>query len=110
MNDDGVPRDNWIDICGGGTIKYDDGREVVIETHSERVWVEVWSNGAIIETLCYSEPQEGSVNSDRIHLIITDGNGERTGWLMNIEDAIAIIGGLSRAVSRAIDLGVPAKE
>lgn len=96
-----------IDIVNGGTITFDSG-EVMLEPHSERVWVEVWSNGTIIEVLCYSEPQPDTVESDRIHLLITTG-GKTTGWLMNIEDAIAIISGLSRAMSKAIDLGVPTK-
>ena len=98
-----------IDIRKGGTVNFGEGKVVVVEPHSERVWLEVWGNGTLIEVLCYSQPQIGNVESDRIHLLITPAGGERLGWLMNIEDALAIIGGLSRAASKAIDLDIPVK-
>lgn len=96
-----------IDVVNGGDIAFDDGRVVTLKPHSCRVWVEVWNNGTIIETLCYPERQPDSVDSDRIHLLITPESGEEIGWLMNIEDATAIIAGLSRAIGKAIDMGVP---
>jgi hypothetical protein len=98
-------KSDWLQE--GGVIMYDDGKEVEIEPHSERVWLEVWHNGTTIETLCYSRWQDGNMESDRIHLVITPDGGERMGWLMNIEDANAIVMGLSRAISRAIELGIP---
>jgi len=97
-------------IQNGGTIQFDDGTKIVIAPHSERVWIAVWHNGTTIETLCYSQPQEGNVESDRIHLVITPEGGERIGWLMNIEDAVNIITGLSRAIDKAIDYGIPVRE
>jgi len=99
-----------IDMQLGGTFRCDDGREVTVEPHSERIHLTHWSNGVIFEVLLYSERQEDCVDSDRIHLLITADNGERTGWLMNVEDASEIIEGLSRGINYAIQRGYPIKE
>lgn len=75
--------------------------------HSQRVYGELWQNGAFIEVLVYEQPQPGEDESDRIHLMITDCDGSRRGWLMNIEDAEAIIKGLRTGIARARVYGVP---
>lgn len=75
--------------------------------HSERMGAWVWANGARIEVLLYSEPQPGEDPSDRIHLLVTDQGGERRGWLMNQEDALAVMTLLEMAACRAAARGYP---
>ena len=99
---------NDLDLHKGGTLELDSGKTMEFISHSERVYLSVWQgNGAFIETLCYSQPQEDCVESDRIHLFIGQGNGEAEGWLMNIEDAECIINGLANAINKADELGIP---
>ena len=97
------------DIRLGGTITFPDGRTLDIIPHSQRVALAVWSNGAFVEVLFYEERQAGEDDSDRIHLLITSEGKKPRGWLMNVQDATAIIRGLSIAIDRAIDAGVPMK-
>jgi len=82
--------------------------KVEVPPHSEREYLELWGNGAILEMLFYSELQNDEP-SDRIHLMITDSDGARHGWLMNVEDAIGIIRGLSVATQKAIGANIPTK-
>ena len=97
-----------LDLHRGGKLKLHNGKTLKIKPHSERVFLVVWKgNGAMIETLCYSERQPGLVDSDRIHLRIRDSEGDRHGWQMNIEDAEHIIQGLANAVNKAEELGIP---
>lgn len=79
----------------------------MIPSHSERVYGELWSNGAFIEVLVYSQPQPGYDGSDRIHLMVTDCDGKRRGWLMNIEDATAIVTGLQKGIEKVKECGIP---
>lgn len=79
----------------------------VLAPHSQRVYAEIWGNGASIEVLVYKEPQPGEDKSDRIHLVITDSDGVQRGWLMNIEDATAIVRGLQAGIERAYEYGIP---
>lgn len=78
-----------------------------VPAHSQRVYGELWQNGAFIEVLVYEQPQPGEDVSDRIHLMITDCDGNRRGWLMNVEDATAIVKGLEIGMARARGYGVP---
>ena len=96
-----------VDLIHGGTIEYPDGRTITLPPHSQRVFGSIWHNGAFIEVLFYEQPQPSQDASDRIHLLITPAKGKRRGWLMNVEDAIAIIRGLSVAITHAIEQGVP---
>lgn len=76
-----------------------------IPPHSQRVYGELWQNGAFIEVLVYEQPQPGEDDGDRIHLMVTDCDGERRGWLMNVEDAAAIVKGLEIGMARARGYG-----
>jgi hypothetical protein len=99
---------NKLDLHRGGKLKLHNGKTLKVKPHSERVFICVWKgNGAMIETLCYSERQPGLVDSDRIHLKVRDGEGDKQGWMMNIEDAESIIQGLANAIQKAKGLGVP---
>jgi hypothetical protein len=99
-----------VNIREGGTIQLNSGKEVVIEPHSDRIHLSLWQNAAMIEVFLYSERQPENVESDRIHLVITDSDGERLGWLMNITDAVCIIAGLSKAIEEALNRGYPASD
>jgi len=61
-----------------------------------------------IEVLVYTEQQSGEDPSDRIHLLIHAGQAQR-GWLMNVEDAVSIIAGLSAAIEQVIVRDIPVK-
>ena len=63
---------------------------------------EEWGNGAKIEFVLYAEPIPDEHPSDQAHLMITDAQGNRGGWLMNIEDMATLIRGLSRLMDNAI--------
>jgi len=65
-----------------------------------------WCNGATMEFLLYHDPLEGEHPSDRLQMIVTDCDGDKRGWLMNIEDAMVIIRGLSRLVDNALRVGM----
>ena len=97
-----------IDLHRGGKVKCENGKVLKVKPHSERTYLALWrGNGAMIETLAYSKKVKGEVNSDRIHLIIRDGNGKKQGWLMNIEDAEHIIEGLICSIRLTGIRGVP---
>ena len=68
---------------------------------------EEWSTGGKMEFILYEKPIEGEHPSDQLQLLITPTGGERRGWLMNIEDAVTIIRGLSRLVDNALATGKP---
>lgn len=68
---------------------------------------EEWGNGSKIEFILYSEPLPGEDKSDQLHMIVTDCDGRQRGWLMNPEDAMTIIRGLSRLVDNAMALDKP---
>jgi hypothetical protein len=94
------------DIRDGIAVDYGDGQKIEIPPHSERIYLEIWRNGCM-EVLFYSEPQPDVDVSDRIHLLIHGfGTGKR-GLLMNVQDAIAMVHGLSTGIQRAIEAGVP---
>lgn len=79
----------------------------IITQHSQRVYGEIWQNGAFIECLVYQAAQPDCDGNDRIHLLITDATGDRRGWLMNVEDAQAIIKCLERGIEKSNEYGVP---
>ena len=98
-----------IDVKLGGSIDFGEGRAIEIQPHSQRVFGEAWGNGAFVEVLFYDEDQPGADPSDRIHLMITPAGGARRGWLMNVEDARAIIAGLTIGIRRAVEADIPAR-
>ena len=98
----------YIDIREGVIIDYGDGREVKIPPHSERIYLEVWRNLAC-EVLFYTEVQPNADPSDRIHLIIHRVDGDRRGFLMNVQDAISVVHGLTTAIQRAIAADISMK-
>jgi len=73
----------------------------------KQLYIETWGNGATIEVLYHVNPIVNEDLSDRIHLIITQSNGEPRGWLMNQQDAIGIIRGLSVAIAKCIEDNIP---
>lgn len=68
---------------------------------------EKWENGSRMEFILHSGPQEGEDPSDQLEIIITDQDGKVRNWLMNIEDAITLIRGLSRLVDNALATNKP---
>jgi len=98
----------YIDIREGVIIDYGDGREVKIPPHSERIYLEVWRNLAC-EVLFYTEVQPNADPSDRIHLMIHAGDCVRRGFLMNVQDALSIVHGLTTAIQRSIAADIPLK-
>lgn len=99
---------DYSDIREGITVDFGDDRTLEIPPHSQRVYLEMWGNG-FIDVLFYDEPQLGEDPSDRIHLMIHGFDGERRGFIMNVQDAICMVHGLSTAIQRAIEAGVPLK-
>lgn len=69
-----------------------------------------WQNGQHIEVVYHPVALPDEADCDRIHLLITDCDGVCRGWIMNVEDAAAIIYGLSKAMVMAINEGVPVNE
>ena len=66
-----------------------------------------WSNGATIEFVLYVDPLDGEDKTDRLQMLVTECDGKKRGWLMNIEDAMVIMRGLSRLVDNALRVGMP---
>jgi hypothetical protein len=97
-----------IDIREGLTIRNYRDELIEIPPHSERVYLESWANG-YFDFLFYSEPQEGFDPSGRIHFMIKRFNMNPVGLLMNVEDAISIVRGLTICIQEAIAAGVPTK-
>lgn len=97
-----------IDIRDGLIIKHENGKTIEIPPHSERYYVEAWGNG-YIDFLFYSEPQPGFDPSDRIHFMIKGFDFGPKGFLLNAEDAISLVRGLTVGIQMAIAAGVPLK-
>lgn len=95
-------------IMDGLTIDFGDGHTLVVPPHSQRIYLEAWGNG-FLDVLFYQEPVEGEDESDRIHLMIHGFDGYADGWILNVEDAIAMIRGLSAGIQHAIAHDVPTK-
>ena len=95
-----------IDLKTGGRVELSPGRVVVIPPHSQREFLTVLGR-TLYEFLVYDEVQPGEDPSDRIHLLITDWKGERRGWLMNVEDALILIQGLSTCCRVVMERGLP---
>ena len=89
-----------IDIALGGTFVFEDGRSVDVAAHSQRVFLSIWPNGAVIEVLYFDEPLEGEYEGDRIQLMVTPEGQEMSGWLMSKEDAEAVVAGLTIALDK----------
>lgn len=94
-------------VTNAYTITDNDGVARKIPGHSNRIYLAKWPNKAI-EVLVYTEQQSGEDLSDRIHLLIHAGQAQR-GWLMNVEDAVSIIAGLSAAIEQVIVRDIPVK-
>jgi hypothetical protein len=94
-----------IDLKLGGTIDHGDGRLVEIQPHSQREYLGVL--GTTIYEFFFYEEQQSDEPSDRIQILITDRDGCKQGWLMNVEDAIILIRGLSQCCLKAISASVP---
>jgi hypothetical protein len=91
-----------IDLKLGGATDWG----VCVEPHSQREHLAVLGS-AVYEFFFYEEEQPDEDPSDRIHVIITTADGHKTGWLMNVQDAMIFIRGLSVCVQKAIEAGVP---
>jgi hypothetical protein len=79
-----------------------------VEPHSQREYLAVLGS-TVYEFFFYEQEQPDEDPSDRIHVIITTAAGHKTGWLMNVEDAMIFLRGLSVCVQKAIQAGVPLK-
>ena len=98
-------------IREGGKVIFSNGQERIIEPHPCRVHLEI-RGMALYDFYCYPEgPRDtdpDADSSDVIQMILTAFNqDEPTGWLMNVQDALAIIHGLSTAAGLAIEDGIP---
>lgn len=93
-----------VDLKNGGTVDFGDGTVVEIPPNQHREHLSVFGR-TVYEFLFYPKPLDGEDPSDRIHVIITDLEGNRRGWLMNVEDAIVFIRGLSVCMQKAIEAG-----
>lgn len=96
----------YNDIREGIIVDFGDGLTLEIPPHSQRIYLELWGNG-FIDVLFYDEPQPDADPSDRIHLLVHGFGGERRGFIMNVQDAICMVHGLSTGIQRAIEAGVP---
>ncbi|MBP8125778.1 MAG: hypothetical protein KAZ26_24225 [Caldilineaceae bacterium] len=67
----------------------------------------IWGNAASIEMACYDEPLPGEDISDRLHLMIVGSDGNQRGWLMNAQDAVALIRVLAAGIDEVITRGWP---
>jgi len=63
------------------------------------IFTSIWGNKATIKVFCYDKPLRGEYKNDRIQVLIKPAYGKQRGWLMTAEEAIALIYGLSKAVS-----------
>lgn len=97
-----------IDCKLGGTVDHGDGRIVKIQPHSQREYLAVYGK-TVYEFFLYENPQPNEEESDRINVIIKDYDGKFTNWLMNVEDAVVFIRGLSLCIQKAIEIGIPLK-
>ena len=94
-----------LSTTGGGKLG-----DIRIPAHSQRVHLAVWEgNGTWIEVLFYQDRQPDHIHSDRIQLIIHPADGKKRGWIMNIEDAVEIIQGLSTAINKALAANIPVR-
>jgi len=93
-------------IKDGGYIIHDDGSRVDIRPHSEREHLAVLGK-TVYEFLFYNSPLDGEDESDRIHILITHHDGEKSGLLLNFEDVIIFMRGLSVCMQKALENNVP---
>jgi len=91
----------------GGLLRHEEtGVEVLIPARSDREFIAIYGS-TVYDFIFYEEEQEGEDPSDRIHLLITTADDQRVGGLMNAQDALTIIEGLTVCVQRAIEAGIP---
>ncbi len=95
---------NAIDVKHGGVTDWG----VEIEPHSEREYLAILGK-TVYEFLFYTEKLENHDSSDRIHVMVTSADGSKQGWLMNIEDALIFMRGLSICMYKAVQAGIPPK-
>ncbi len=96
------------DIKEGFDFNLDNGKVLKVEPHLERVALRIWrGNGAMMETLVYSEPYEGEYENDRVHLIVHSEDAEPGGFLMTIQEAEEMREILDVAIKEAKDMGIP---
>ena len=98
-----------MNVREGGYVEFGDGSRIEVPAHSQRVHGDIWHNGCFIEVLFYEEEQPGEHPSDRIQLLVTDSEGIRDGWLMNVDDALSIVRGLVTAIQIAIESDTPVR-
>lgn len=96
-----------MDLQEGGTVTLNNGKELVIEPHEGRVHGSLWQNGAMIEVFYHKEIPDDFDPSDRMEIKITDCNGFVKGWHLNMEDALELIEGLSKAMKLCGENRVP---
>lgn len=98
----------------GGTITFSDGSSRTIVPHSCRYHLEIHGM-AVYEFFYYAEgyhvdniSDEDIDPSDCIQVLLTSFDQEEpNGWLMNVQDALILIKGLSEGCSRAIEDNKP---
>lgn len=89
------------------TILHKDGSSEVIKAHPNRIRLEVRGK-AIYEYYYFPNGVEGEDPSDVIQFRTKPYNSDEwTGWLMNVEDVMQIIAGISLAANYALLDGLP---
>jgi len=106
MNKIQIKSSGAMDLKNGGDLKWENGKEIHINPNPNRECLHI-AGDSHFQFLFYPEKLKGEDNSDRIHLLIKPYNSKMRGWLMNIEDAIVIIRGLSICIQKAIENRIP---
>lgn len=71
------------------------------------VYSERWRNHAKIEVFFHEQKLTGYDESDRVELVVTTEDGATPSLVMNVEDAIGIIRGLTVGIQCCIQRGIP---
>lgn len=86
----------------GIAITLPNGEELEIPEDERRVYGAIWKNGMVVETYVYGEDEAPNA-WDVIGLRVRSGSGRVQSFFMDIEDAVSIISGLSRAIEIALE-------
>lgn len=73
------------------------------------LYKQTWGNGAEIEVVFHPDALPGEDPSDRIQMFATPARKETRGWLMNVEDAVAVIHGLTLGIQECVFADVPSR-
>lgn len=73
------------------------------------MYKQTWGNKAEIEVVFYPETIPGEDPSDRIQMFVTPAGKDTRGWLLNVEDAVAVIRGLSIGIQECVFADVPTR-